>query len=54
MGVEINEEENPLDRIKAGEVLEVPKGQLVMRSPIVIKDGGKIIIRDGGHLILEE
>jgi len=53
MGTETQIETNFIDIIRNGEKSVVPEGQLVVKSPVIIQDGGTLIIEDRGHLILE-
>ena len=54
MGIVGELPENTLDVIKNGQQAIIPRGQLVMKSPIIIENGGVLVVEDNATLILEE
>lgn len=54
MGISAELPANTLDVIKNGQQAIIPRGQLVMKSPIIIEDGGVLIVEDNATLILED
>lgn len=53
MGTETQIDTNFIDIIRGDEKSIIPEGQLVVKSPVIIENGGVLIVEDRGHLILE-